>query len=358
MQTDMHFYGTYAMARAAGIPDEDAFIIAYSAQYVDDSSQQDSKEHEDRGLLYGIATAHHPIQAGINAQSLHAGEIQRRVWVPFHFMPGGFGDTFEEQLICQKDSDIANEFFKNHIEIALKDKPFGLHLLGIASHVYADTFSHYGFSGISSKYNEVKSETLEVINAQDPEKYTKEKKDTWYQKYVSDVLEFSSRALGHGGVLTYPDKPFLHWRVEFEETHPEDTTADRDNPATFLEACKKLHNHLSNFARRNYDSPRIINFSTIEEAVDGVLRLDGDKDKRISNWKKRIISSAPFEPTDFDINVKYDHSKWDDQKNDFHNFDKSSAALTSDVYRFHQAATYHRYYILKDLLPSHKIAVY
>lgn len=36
MQTDMHYYGTYAMARAAGLNQDTCRKIAYSAQFVDD----------------------------------------------------------------------------------------------------------------------------------------------------------------------------------------------------------------------------------------------------------------------------------------------------------------------------------
>jgi len=36
MQEDMHYYGTYAMARAAGLKAAHAKVIAYAAQYVDD----------------------------------------------------------------------------------------------------------------------------------------------------------------------------------------------------------------------------------------------------------------------------------------------------------------------------------
>ena len=40
----MHYYGTYAIARAAGLRPTDAQIIAYSAQFVDDSTMTNSKE--------------------------------------------------------------------------------------------------------------------------------------------------------------------------------------------------------------------------------------------------------------------------------------------------------------------------
>ena len=40
MQLDMHYYGTYAMARAGGLNSDAARIIATSAQFVDDNTAQ------------------------------------------------------------------------------------------------------------------------------------------------------------------------------------------------------------------------------------------------------------------------------------------------------------------------------
>ena len=37
MQIDMHFYGIYALARAAGIKPDSAHTIAYASQFVDDA---------------------------------------------------------------------------------------------------------------------------------------------------------------------------------------------------------------------------------------------------------------------------------------------------------------------------------
>jgi len=67
MQEDMHYYGTYAMARAAGLEVKHAKIIAYAAQYVDDSTATDSEVHKDGGMFMTIATAHTNSEAIKNA---------------------------------------------------------------------------------------------------------------------------------------------------------------------------------------------------------------------------------------------------------------------------------------------------
>ena len=166
MQSDIHFYGIYALSRAAGIPREDAHTIAYASQFVDDSTEKSSKAHPDGGLLVGIATAHNEFQC-VRNRVIEPDE-QRRVWVPFHFLPGGEGETLEERLLCLKDSKIAREMIDHHVEVALRCPSFRMELLGIAAHVYMDTFSHYGFSGVRSKYNAIEAESIELIDVPQP----------------------------------------------------------------------------------------------------------------------------------------------------------------------------------------------
>ena len=83
MQEDMHYYGTYALARAAGLDVKYARVIAYAAQYVDDSTTNDSEVHEDGGMFETTATAHTNAEAALNSATDHL--EQRKVWVPFHF---------------------------------------------------------------------------------------------------------------------------------------------------------------------------------------------------------------------------------------------------------------------------------
>ena len=85
MQSDMHYYGTYCMARAAGIKKSAAQKIAYASQFVDNSTAKAVDDHENGSKLIAIPTAHHPT----DLQNIDR-EDQRYIWVPFHFMPGAF----------------------------------------------------------------------------------------------------------------------------------------------------------------------------------------------------------------------------------------------------------------------------
>ena len=363
MQTDMHFYGTYVLARAAGIPVTDAYTIAYASQFVDDSTKNSSTPHSDGGLLYGIATAHHNMQCAIN--SIIDPEEQRRVWVPFHFIPGGRGETLEERLLCVKDSEIAREMIEHHVEAA-RTRDFGMELLGIAAHVYMDTFSHYGFSGIGSEYNEVDGDSFELIGVRDPEmkRYVEDKRATFVEKYklrsvASWVIEQATNALGHGGVATYPDRPFLHWRVTHKKDRPGNgAVSDRDNPSTYLEGCEKMHGHFSRFARQHYANSEPLPFGAIRDRVEEIIRFEGKKDDRIERWRSAIREDSIYRSEPDEAGVDYDWNEWEDEKQRFHKHASSIAGIDSHVYRFHQAAALHRYYVLKELLPAHNVAVY
>ncbi len=139
MQEDMHYYGTYAIALAAGIPEQEAEIIAYASQYVDDATSTRNGEHDDGGLMVTFSTAHHWLQC-LKTTIKFDSDTQRKVWVPNHFVPGGAGNSFEEKALCLPDSVIAQKMFDEHIVFAKhRLDAYGLELMGIVSHAYRQT---------------------------------------------------------------------------------------------------------------------------------------------------------------------------------------------------------------------------
>ncbi len=366
MQTDMHYFGTYAIARMAGLSVDVSQTIAFSAQYVDDSTKNDSDEHPDGGLIYGIATAHSNGQ--VTKNRLVNKKEQKQVWTPFHFLPGGEGETLAEKLQCQKDSVIAQQMINDHVNFA-KDSAFGPHLMGIACHVYADTFSHYGFTGISTKTNEVDANSIKLIGvkSKEMEAYLLNKHNRFMVKYApgifiklwraiaNKVAEEFSGSLGHGGVGTYPDRPYLHWQYTYENKNK---TSDRDNPATFLEACEKLYHLLLAYGKRcDKNHAPLVSFEQVKSKLDTILRAELPMQERIALWTKSVINSELY-PAQPDEALSYDHSIWEKQKAGFHLLSSSAMGKELDVYKFHQAATHHRYYVLKDLLPQHGIIIF
>ena len=365
MQVDMHYYATYAIAKAAGFPDEHAEIIAYASQYVDDATSNENAEHGDRGRLTTFSTAHHlPQSAATMAETLvrQEPEDQRKIWVVNHFIPGGVGESFEEKALCVEDSEVARTMFKEHVEFAkTRYSSFGLHLLGIASHAYMDTFSHYDFSGFSSKYNRIRAGSIKY-NAIRNESAEKEIEDRvkrgnlgkLAKEYLTNMLSFFAEggdaALGHGVVLSLPDTPYLNWEFSFEiDRSVNGFLSKRNNPQSFLRACEGLYAMLSSFVRACYSTPTICDFSQIKGSIVHILATEGNEIARSEAWKKSgLIPDDAF----------YDHQRWEEDRRRFSKYATSAQGLSSHSYKFHQAATYHRYYVLKDLLPRFGIAAY
>ena len=375
MQLDMHYYGTYAMARAGGLNSDAARIIATSAQFVDDNTAQSHVKFRDGSRIDQEATAHHPIDL-----SNRDDHDQRRVWVPFHFIPGNVGTTYTERLKCRMDSRIVQELRDHYLTFS--DRAFALHLLGITAHVYADTFSHYGFSGVSSRGNKVDNASFlfhkevegldETVTALSPDMrgYVTRKANSFFKKrgehggllenIKGRFAEIASGALGHGSVATLPDRPYLVWSFEYERSDAiTGTRSTRNNPVTFLAGCRALHDMFRRFVgmqRDAHGSGDAREFEVIAPHVLDVLRVQGNKDERIAAWRVAAQSGEIFGAAGETI-PEYEGDTWNEQWDALNGSEDYRAAMDSPIWRFYQAASLHRTYVLRDLLPKHGLIV-
>jgi len=359
MQIDMHYYGTYAMARAAGINAETTRIIATAAQFVDDNAKKDNIEIRDGARLDSEATAHH----ALNLKNIDL-EDQRKIWVPFHFLPGNEGKTYTEKLICRKDSKIAREMIR--YALSLSSQPYAVPVMGIAAHVYADTFAHYGFSGISSRRNKIMGIEFDEGLSNNMEKYLRKKEKDFKDYYPKEdglltniksfFAENLSGALGHGAAVTFPDRPYLKWSFTYED--PEYKSDLRDNPATFMDACKALHTFFCDFIQTKPDlsdaSPT--DFATMEGEIDQILSFQGTKSERIDLWKNAAKKGKLFKSGPEDIPL-YDANNWHNQRENLERERYSTGINKLSIYHFYQAASVFRTYVLRELLPSHGLIV-
>lgn len=347
MQTDMHYYGTYAMARAAGLHETAAHAIALSAEYVDDSDAI-ALSIQDGTFFEASATAHHPV----NKQNLDLID-QRKIWVPFHFIPGNVGDTYEERLVCLKDSPISRELVEHHA--TLENQGFAVELMGITAHVYADTFSHYGFSGISSDVNRVDLDSIE-LRVNDPAvlSYITGKTKKFIERCIAPFP--NAVALGHGGVSTYPDRPYLTWSFRYQVGNR--SSGERRNPETFLDACEKLHGMFEMFGET---MPQIVvqanhrSFHAIRDSVARVLAVEGEMNKRVEAWQTAAREGSIFPNAASEAIPAYEKS-FSSEVEIIRSHTAESVRGTTG-YAFLRAAQYHRDYVLDELLPKHGLHV-
>lgn len=345
MQLDMHYYGTYSMARAAGIKPEFAQAIAASAQYVDDSNTA-GIELRDGAFLSCAATAHHPV----DTRNIDAHD-QRQVWIPFHFLPGNKGATFEERLVCQMDSALANEVIDHALVHA--NKSYGPMLIGVVAHVYADTFSHYGFSGISSEKNSVDNDSITPrITSSEILRYAKAKADDFFEKRKADAADLIK--LGHGGVATYPDRPYLHWNFRYSDGR---LSGERDNPTTFQLACEKLHGMFVRFGQATPNCANLDDFVPFEKmrgAVTDIIVREGKIEERIEAWQKAANAGKLYRQAG-PIPV-YQGGRFSEDLARLPNY-ASHEIEEKFVFQFMQAATLHRDFVLRQLLPNHGLQI-
>ena len=267
MDIDMHYYGTYALARAAGIRADVSWRIATAAEFVDDSTDTEVIVNPQGARFRGASTAHHPSDFAPNNDR----DDQLMVWLPFHFLPGNEGETQTQRLVCRKNSAIAKAMVAHHLQYA--DRTFAAELIGITAHVYADTFAHYGFSGVSSRTNRVDSTSISLINGSP----LTGKIESFMGKFglqgglmknfreaatamASAGAEDSTGALGHGAVATFPDQPYLEWSYSYEmaDVITPPVHVERQNANDYMEAAEAIYNMFRDFAglRKDLQDPK------------------------------------------------------------------------------------------------------
>lgn len=262
MQIDGHHASTYVAARSAGFSHDEAETIAYAAQYVDDATNGGAIQFKNSEYMYSrIASAHKMIDYN------NLLDVENHLaWIPFHFLPGNNGAPMAEEikcddiskLICKPDSPIARDMLRE----AMKDRGSkrALHRLGIAMHVYADTFAHQGFVGALNYANTAENVTSGDISLDNKIKSATKKelkqavldnlKAFWQLIAKSFSLMLIERKspfqfwkdflrkdpLGHASVDTYPDQPYLVWQYQDWKN----ATINRNNPEAFMQAINMM----------------------------------------------------------------------------------------------------------------------
>ena len=91
------------------------------------------------------------------------------------------------------------------------------------------------------------------------------------------------------------------------------------------------------------------------EHLKEILLFEDDKDGRIEQWKKYAKDGKLFNISE-EI-PEYDSDTWHDQYNQFSKLTSHSDFAKMNIYKFFQAASYHKHYVLRELLPSKGIIV-
>ena len=118
-----------------------------------------------------------------------------------------------------------------------------------------------------------------------------------------------------------------------------------------------MYKHLSSFARRYYEASMQQNFGDLKDPLEAILRFEGKEKDRIEQWLSAIRDGTIYESEPDEYNIDYNPKDWESEKNLFSERRSSRQSIRTHAYRYHQAASLHRHYVLKELLPAHGIAI-
>jgi hypothetical protein len=351
MQIDFHHAVTYVVARLSGFKQKKAEIIAYAAQYVDDATSSGTVHFSNNAMYKRISSAH----AMTDPNNFKKSIKNHMVWLPFHFLPGNndleAGENpnggFINKIVCSKNSPIAKEMVRQ--AIIEKDRPYGLHRLGITMHVYADTWAHQKFAGVLHDINEVE----DAVEVSDTGVF-KSGLGSWWRDLLDDTIP----PLGHGRANIFPDMPFLTW----EYKNLADDTITRMNTDDFCEAADHMCMAMKRYRLGNPDDTDVTGIKTsdmkkIRLLFEGITEKDGEK--RHGEWLNKIKKGYfSFGPEIVSYSGKGTNS-WKKEALGT-NFDESvckysESFLTSNWKLFHDAAQAHRFHVLHGLLPKYGI---
>ena len=351
MQLDMHFYGVYALARAAGIKADTARIIAYASQFVDDAIDDDKIVLSSNNALLPLMTSHRPLDYKNTIPS-----DQWRVWIPFHFLPGNKGNTFTQKMICQMHSEPVKAMIENALDS--KHEDYWPYLIGITAHVYADTFSHYGFIGIEDELNKVKQKSIDITNnSKNIFQYIEIKFEEFKSRFLGTFAE--RVPIGHGAVATLPDRPYLKWEFKYESKNNKSET-NRDNSSTFYDGCESLFKFFSDFVEicpKEKDLNIAKNWDQISKKIKTLVKNQTPISERIDLWKDYISKGIFCNVEPLDKKIYYDLNLWRSRRTGF-NIQSEDDIIQTDAYKFIKASCIHKDFVLYDLLPSIGLIVF
>lgn len=351
MQKDFHYNCVKYLAIASGFEDMQAEIIAYASQYVDDATEHKGIHISkvppvaagliDGGFFQPVCTAH----KGIQYLAAVRKDVQRKVYIPFHFIPSRSytepGAAYDFRV--SPDSALANQVFEKaadrykaaHSE---QEALYGLIQLGIAIHTFADAWSHNRFSG---RWNRRENDIERIqINTE----------SGWEPLGLLDQVKYNLiPEIGHAEAVNFPDQSHLSWRYEHDYTGNEIT---RCNTESFLEAAERIYELLCSITRTTPSWKQHV------VKIRPCLALNTDSVKRKhAEWAARF----PMITFDYDLEkwradaLSGAHYNWDHYRT-AEDFAKLEYEATGDLkwFLFHLAASQQRKFVIanikKDLL--------
>lgn len=310
MNISYHYYTIKTLAVKAGFEEEEAQVIAFYSQMIDDFVLSNvlflNSCPPDFFLKNGLARKvgekewlFLPCPTGIDMIKSVSHNYQRHTLVPFHFIPmtslpeierkqnTGELQTVEEmqdrqnfnRLIyrCQRADlqvdMLIVELLYQAVEAVKQEKSYGnLMRLGMTLHTYADTYAHCNFSGFHGYENEAKV------------------KNAWRYDGSSGISEAEIfffkelPSIGHGNVGTVPD--ICTYRIAYAmKSNPKsglDYIVERDNTEFFSECSRNIFHLFCNITGKEI----------LDDKEWDVLKKDLIKAQTVKKDEKKYLTPS------------------------------------------------------------------
>ncbi|OVE79272.1 hypothetical protein BVY01_02955 [bacterium I07] len=348
MQIDMHYYCIYYLCLAAGFQPKDAYIIAYSSQYVDDAKEYETIQLKDKT---GNVKFFDPICTQHMSLKSFGQIISDKIYLPFHFVPTDIGNASDERILTKvfEENKIHQKIFKD----ALKSN--NLYRLGIALHAMADSYSHQNFSGDWSTVNQVSlmrcvlRERVVPSNLLDSIGWLT---NHYVQRLIHWIFSVFAPVIGHLRAHKIPDYPHAVWRYR----NYQGISVKMSNPDQYIRCAMTIFKWLKRIQKKY---PVRLGEPEVKATVKEAIYQTGPVEKRIGIWEKSIKQTLhpeviPYHELDWKKKAFSDSENmlWNmaprtgkqyQIQGTFSDFKKSH------FFRFHLAAQKHRINVLQAL---------
>lgn len=277
---DIHCYGIMALAAKCGFHQAEAELLGYASQYTDDATEHKPILVDGAGDLGAVDGRFDPVcsaSAGIGYVAGTRPEVQRKVYVAFHFVPPRPKASGPFRWVVEPDGDLIRARVKS-LCLRLRSLPPGderaqtLLALGIALHSYSDQWSHEWFSGRWHRENDVEDVAI------DGKKIS----------FVDQVKQNLIPDIGHAELLSTPDDAattFSFWAVA------DRVRRQRSNPTAFLKMAQAVYEHLA-LAQAGALQP----WFSFGAALHRCLASRGTAEQRTAAWSRLAGFPVAYDP--------------------------------------------------------------
>ena len=369
MDKDMHYCVVKILALKAGFTEQQAELIGYASQYVDDAVEnKPMRVHFPEGVPEEILNYERYDKAtgcfdptctayrGIHWISvLVKPDIQKKVYVAFHLVPAKqypynkqmplpppgdysylteMGSVFVRAIVDECIRELENNDFKTRKLIKL----------GIALHAFADTYSHYGFSGRNSCSDNDRKDIRVIDNGEIKE-----------FKGMNRLESMLTPRFAHAVALAVPDTSHL------EQTFGKNgATVRRSNPKNYLKSAEEMYTILTAITGggNSWDNFR----DAMRSCIEAYVAIDDYAAESPAVFRQKFDAYGKA----FGLELEYSEDAWRQsavKANSYDWINYSARNYRDEVheyagdmrwYYFHMGAFEQRKYILDNVRPDLK----